>query len=147
MPKCIELLPCDWLISNLCYQAIKQVYLIKWPVRVYGTLPESQLCLHRVPYISLLIIPCIIYHVTNKETLNLAYIYSHIALLLMWYFSYNIIFWGKQDFFKEIITFFHGCNWSKVTVKTFIMLQNIYALNKCGSFEPSLIKLMQFWWA
>ncbi len=20
MPKCIELLPCDWLISNLCYQ-------------------------------------------------------------------------------------------------------------------------------
>ncbi len=21
MPECIELLPCDWLISNLCYQA------------------------------------------------------------------------------------------------------------------------------
>ncbi len=21
MPKCIELLPCDWLISNLCYRA------------------------------------------------------------------------------------------------------------------------------
>ncbi len=35
MPKCIELLPCDWLISNLCYQAIKQVFLIKWPVSVY----------------------------------------------------------------------------------------------------------------
>ncbi len=35
MPKCIELLPCDWLISNLCYQAIEQVYLIKWPVSVY----------------------------------------------------------------------------------------------------------------
>ncbi len=34
MPKCIELLPCDWLISNLCYQAIEQVYLIKWPVSV-----------------------------------------------------------------------------------------------------------------
>ncbi len=34
MPKCIELLPCDWLISNLCYQAIEQVYLIKWPVCV-----------------------------------------------------------------------------------------------------------------
>ncbi len=32
MPKCIELLPCDWLISNLCYQAIEPVYLIKWPV-------------------------------------------------------------------------------------------------------------------
>ncbi len=28
MPKCIELLPCDWLISNLCYQAIEQMYLI-----------------------------------------------------------------------------------------------------------------------
>ncbi len=27
-PKCIELLPCDWLISNLCYQAIEQVNLI-----------------------------------------------------------------------------------------------------------------------
>ncbi len=35
MNKCIELLPCDWLISNLCYQAIEQVYLIKWPVSVY----------------------------------------------------------------------------------------------------------------
>ncbi len=34
MPKCIELLPCDWLISNLCYQAIEHVYLIKWPVSV-----------------------------------------------------------------------------------------------------------------
>ncbi len=28
MPKCMELLPCDWLISNLCYQAIEQVYLM-----------------------------------------------------------------------------------------------------------------------
>ncbi len=35
MTKCIELLPCDWLISNLCYQAIEQVHLIKWPVSVY----------------------------------------------------------------------------------------------------------------
>ncbi len=35
MPKCIELLPCYWLISNLCYQAIEQVYLIKWPVSAY----------------------------------------------------------------------------------------------------------------
>ncbi len=34
MPKCIELLPCDWLISNLCYQAIEPVYLIKRPVCV-----------------------------------------------------------------------------------------------------------------
>ncbi len=34
MPKCIELLPCDWLISNVCYQAIEQVYLIKWSVSV-----------------------------------------------------------------------------------------------------------------
>ncbi len=25
----------DWLISNLCYQAIEQVYLIKWSVSVY----------------------------------------------------------------------------------------------------------------
>ncbi len=31
----MELLPCDWLISNLCYQPIEQVYLIKWPVSVY----------------------------------------------------------------------------------------------------------------
>ncbi len=34
MPKYIELLPCDWLIINLCYQAIEQVYLIKWQVSV-----------------------------------------------------------------------------------------------------------------
>ncbi len=32
--KCIELLPSDWLISNLCYQAIEQMYLIKLPVCV-----------------------------------------------------------------------------------------------------------------
>ncbi len=31
MPKYIELLSCDWLISDLCYQAIEQVSLIKWP--------------------------------------------------------------------------------------------------------------------
>ncbi len=35
MPKCIELLPCDWLISSLCYQAIEQVFRIKWLVSVY----------------------------------------------------------------------------------------------------------------
>ncbi len=35
MPKCIELLSCDWLISSLCYQAIEQVYIIKWSVSVY----------------------------------------------------------------------------------------------------------------
>ncbi len=35
MTKCIELLPCDWLIRNLCYQAFEQVYLIKWLVSVY----------------------------------------------------------------------------------------------------------------
>ncbi len=34
MSKCIELMPCDWLISNLCYQAIEPVFLIKWPVSV-----------------------------------------------------------------------------------------------------------------
>ncbi len=33
MLKFINLLPCDWLISNLCYQ--EQVYLIKWPVSVH----------------------------------------------------------------------------------------------------------------
>ncbi len=32
--KYIELLPCDWLIRIVCYQAIEQVYLIKWPVSV-----------------------------------------------------------------------------------------------------------------
>ncbi len=36
MPKCIELLSCDWLICNLCYQAIEQVYLIKWLVCAGG---------------------------------------------------------------------------------------------------------------
>ncbi len=40
IPKCIELLPCDWLISNLFYQAIEQMYLIKWPVSVYIDVPE-----------------------------------------------------------------------------------------------------------
>ncbi len=35
------------------------------------------------PYISLLIIPCIIYHVTNKETLNL-YIRTYIFTVIFW---------------------------------------------------------------
>ncbi len=44
MPKCIELLPCDWLISNLCYQAIKQLYLIKLPLCVlYQSILNSKL--------------------------------------------------------------------------------------------------------
>ncbi len=30
----LQLLPCDWLIINLCYQATEQVYLIKWPLSV-----------------------------------------------------------------------------------------------------------------
>ncbi len=47
MPKCIELLSCDWLISSLCYQAIEQVYLIKWPVSIYM---KNVLCLY-VKYI------------------------------------------------------------------------------------------------
>ena len=34
MPKCIKILPCDWLISYLCQQAIEQAYLIKWLVSV-----------------------------------------------------------------------------------------------------------------
>ncbi len=42
MPKCIEWLTCDWLISNLCYQAIEQVYLIKRPVSVSGRLLFSE---------------------------------------------------------------------------------------------------------
>ncbi len=33
--EAIELLTCDWLISNLCYQAIEQVYPIKWLVSVF----------------------------------------------------------------------------------------------------------------
>ncbi len=40
MHKCIELLPCDWLIY-LCYQSIEQVYLIKWPVSEDQTAPTS----------------------------------------------------------------------------------------------------------
>ncbi len=32
----------------------------------------------------------------------------------------------------------HAFNWSKVTVKTFIMLQKIFILNKCCSFELSI---------
>ncbi len=40
-----ELLPCDWPISNLCYQAIEQVYLIKWPVTF------DKFCLSFINYI------------------------------------------------------------------------------------------------
>ncbi len=43
MPKCIELLTCDWVISILCYQAIEKVHLIKWPVSVYKFLTPSGL--------------------------------------------------------------------------------------------------------
>ncbi len=39
-------------------------------------------------------------------------------------------------FEKEILLFSKGTlNWSKVTVKTFIMLQKICISNNCGSFN------------
>ncbi len=48
MPKCIELLPCDWLIGNLCYKAIEQVYLIKWPVSVYVSAGQWLIMINRI---------------------------------------------------------------------------------------------------
>ncbi len=47
MPKCIELLPCDWWICNLCYQSIEQVYLIKWPVSVCAVYCVYLLCIYK----------------------------------------------------------------------------------------------------
>ncbi len=44
-------------------------------------------------YISLLIIPCIIYHVTNKETLNLD---IHIKLILLYLVDYIFTFMVEQ---------------------------------------------------
>ncbi len=55
MHKCIELLPCDWLISNLCYQAIEQVYLIKWPVSVGSPIKLSPI---RLQYITVIFLWC-----------------------------------------------------------------------------------------
>ncbi len=55
MPKCIDLLPCDWLISNLCYQPIEQVYLIKWHCTTCRTLKQmgySSRRPNRVPLLS-----------------------------------------------------------------------------------------------
>ncbi len=66
MPKCIELLPCDWLISNLYYQAIEQVYLIKWPVSVFiftfmhladAFIQSDLLCIQAINFLSLYVFP------------------------------------------------------------------------------------------
>ncbi len=46
----------------------------------------------------------------------------------------------QKIFFKEINTFFSkdALNWSQLMVKTFIMWQKIYILNKCGFFILSI---------
>ena len=41
MNKCIELLPCDWLIRYLCKEAVGQVELIKRLLSVSGELKRS----------------------------------------------------------------------------------------------------------
>ncbi len=46
----------------------------------------------------------------------------------------------RLDFLKNINTFIHALKWSKVKVKIFIMLQNYYILNKCCSFEFSILQ-------
>ncbi len=43
MPKCTELLPCDWLIRYLHEQAVEQVFLIKWLVSVYTQVIASNM--------------------------------------------------------------------------------------------------------
>ncbi len=51
------------------------------------------------------------------------------------------MFGFNKFFFYEVSTFIQQglkLNWSKVTLKTFIMLQNIYISNKCSSFELSI---------
>ncbi len=67
MPKCINLLPCDWLINNLCYQEIEQVYLIKCPMRVY-THTHTYIYTHTHIYI---------YTHTHTRTHTYIYIYTH----------------------------------------------------------------------
>ncbi len=104
MPKCIELLPCYWLISNLCYQAIEQVYLIKWPVSAYVyicmyiyTCMYSQNSFWSHIYGSLFppqnkIIKIIIY----------TYIYMYILLFLLFYSVVEISF-HRYDFRRNWI--------------------------------------------
>ncbi len=42
MPKCTELLPCDWLISNLYYQAIEQVYIYIYIMHLADAFIQSE---------------------------------------------------------------------------------------------------------
>ncbi len=56
----------------------------------------------------------------------------------------DLLYTTIQNFFiwKKLMLLFSKdtTNWSKVTVKTFIMLEKIYISNKCYSFELLLIK-------
>ncbi len=128
MPKYIELLPCDWLISNLCYQATEQVFLIKWPVSyillhilyiyVYcSTYILLQVCalgwVKCREHISLLVILCIIVYVTNKSHLSLNFIL--LLLLLSESCSYN-----KLDV-CFVFCFFGGGGWFINILYTYAM--------------------------
>ncbi len=55
--------------------------------------------------------------------------------------SFNSLGSVYYIFFKINEYFYLGkgaLNWSKVTINTFIMLQKIYILNKCFSFDSSV---------
>ncbi len=89
MPKCIELLPCDWLISNLCYQAIEQVYLIKWMV--------SGVCMYICVYIYIYIYIYIYTYTLKYKILTciLSEIFQHFLMMSdkIFYFITSFLFY------------------------------------------------------
>ncbi len=51
-----ELLSCDWLISNLCYQALEQVYLIKCLVSECVHCTDALDCVYAVFFLEKIIL-------------------------------------------------------------------------------------------
>jgi len=89
-PKCIELLPCDWLISNVCYQAIEQEYLIKWPVSVY---------IWKMCYVYMLNI--FIYNVKYKNIIYTCKYFLYVYLYICYIINtqYTCIYYVNNNFY------------------------------------------------
>ncbi len=109
--RCIELLPCDWMICNLFYQAIDQVYLIKWLVSVY-------ICI----YVCMCIKICVIYIHTR------VYFQRWFCIIYynLYYRKYNITY-NKSNLNIVVIIYNYSLNntyieRNKITKTCFIIL-------------------------
>ncbi len=152
MPK---LLPCDWLISNLCYQVIEQVYLIKWAVSV---------CVYIYIYMYMYICICIYIYVYIYVYIYICvyiYIYIYVYIYIYIYIYSIALHWQRKRLWvrfpgnthtdKKYIAWMHCKSlWIKASAKCINVSVNMYVfthLQFCmkGYFFNPLTVTPPFW--